>query len=603
MRFRFTLVFVLLMLAASCVKKSPDIDAEAQNLVRLVSILDQICHVEQRRNGADQSMDFYRNEHMDAYQENPGEPHVLLDYLDASDVVACRGALVQLICRTHPDYLNQNWPKIATKLTASDRIALLNGIRFMQDARPDRVVMALLSPDNEPEVREMAALILSKTDQQAASEQIVGLMKAEQDTEVLLNMLISLDMSKDSGFSQTMTELFEHPDPRVHRNIMMNWSMSDAPEKKQWLQRYKEEHPSREVQMTATSFLYSLEEKDKLDLNVSMTQIDTQQHDEAMGPELENAIKSRDVDRVRFVLMNGANPNGRNKEGKTPLMLATQTGITRNGPVMEELLAHGADVNVADDDGRTAIFHAAMAGSPAATRVLLQYGADTEKTDLNGQTPRDLAEMLEFDQVVAIFDKGAEAALEVHPLHRAAVEGDVATIVSLLEKGFMGPYVDKRNDAGKTPLMLAAQAGHMPVVEVLLARGALPGARDRNGMRAAILAVNEGHSRIFELLRDAEMKQAQALAIVDAVKNNDVAKAEQVLDEGASVHTRNAQGRSLLAEAVFNENMEMVKLLASRGADLSETTSNGHSLEDYCRRIGFNDMADLLAQYKADAEN
>jgi ankyrin repeat protein len=71
------------------------------------------------------------------------------------------------------------------------------------------------------------------------------------------------------------------------------------------------------------------------------------------------------------------------------------------------------------------------------------------------------------------------------PLCFAAAAGDFASARSLLDAG---ARVDAVNDAGYTPLMLAAECNHARVVRLLLERGADPQARTLRGETALDLA-------------------------------------------------------------------------------------------------------------------
>ena len=48
------------------------------------------------------------------------------------------------------------------------------------------------------------------------------------------------------------------------------------------------------------------------------------------------------------------------------------------------LLEEGADPNVQDADGRTALMHTCQDGSPELTRLLLSFQADTQLKDVKG---------------------------------------------------------------------------------------------------------------------------------------------------------------------------------------------------------------------------
>lgn len=83
-------------------------------------------------------------------------------------------------------------------------------------------------------------------------------------------------------------------------------------------------------------------------------------------------------------------------DGSTPLLLACRTSesklpeaITR----VELLLERGADANVADSLGLTALHVAASRGNLKVIEVLLNAGADPGAEDLEGNTPRQALEL------------------------------------------------------------------------------------------------------------------------------------------------------------------------------------------------------------------
>ncbi|KAJ6604558.1 ankyrin repeat-containing domain protein [Mycena vulgaris] len=84
-------------------------------------------------------------------------------------------------------------------------------------------------------------------------------------------------------------------------------------------------------------------------------------------------------------------------------------------------------------------------------------------------------------------------------LHGLVVSNNLPGLVSLLKED---PSVDlnKRDDFGYTPLHLAADRGHFPVVEFLLEKGADRTIKDEDGLSAAELARAAGHERIVQLL-------------------------------------------------------------------------------------------------------
>ena len=81
----------------------------------------------------------------------------------------------------------------------------------------------------------------------------------------------------------------------------------------------------------------------------------------------------------------------------------------------------------------------------------------------------------------------------------AARNGDVDETAAVLSMDNRLTRVT--DDAGRTPLHLAAQAGHRETVALLLHNNADPTARDRDGRTAAELAELAGHADVAVLLR------------------------------------------------------------------------------------------------------
>jgi ankyrin repeat protein len=84
----------------------------------------------------------------------------------------------------------------------------------------------------------------------------------------------------------------------------------------------------------------------------------------------------------------GANVDGLDKNGRTPLMEAAARGLAG---VAQALLKRGAAVNVKDGDGRTALLIAAAAGNRDVVEVLLKAGADKDAKDAFGKTAGEVA--------------------------------------------------------------------------------------------------------------------------------------------------------------------------------------------------------------------
>ncbi|RPD81921.1 ankyrin [Lentinus tigrinus ALCF2SS1-7] len=95
-------------------------------------------------------------------------------------------------------------------------------------------------------------------------------------------------------------------------------------------------------------------------------------------------------------------------------------------------------------------------------------------------------------------DKGSSSALS-----NLAVAGDVSVMLAYFH-GQPDADVNARDENGYTPLHLAADRGHLEVVDILLKRGANPEIKDPDEFTAKELAEIAGHTDIAALLSDTQ---------------------------------------------------------------------------------------------------
>lgn len=98
----------------------------------------------------------------------------------------------------------------------------------------------------------------------------------------------------------------------------------------------------------------------------------------------EAAGTPRGLPLVQMLLASGADPNYRSAQGSTPLIVAARFGQTA---VMAELLAHGAELERRDAEGRTALLLAARLGEYPSVALLAQHGASLAAVDRHGDGP------------------------------------------------------------------------------------------------------------------------------------------------------------------------------------------------------------------------
>jgi ankyrin repeat protein len=157
-------------------------------------------------------------------------------------------------------------------------------------------------------------------------------------------------------------------------------------------------------------------------------------------------LEMRDLPQVRAWLDAGLDPDFMADRIGSGLMFSAWFGDI---PMMELLVARGADVNKANALGESALMHAAWRGQLEAVKWLLAKGAR-----VNNEPMRWSA------------------------LHYAVFAGHWEVANHLLLRG---ADINARSTNGSSVLMMAVYEGHEPIVRRLLARGADPAIRNDRG--------------------------------------------------------------------------------------------------------------------------
>lgn len=173
-------------------------------------------------------------------------------------------------------------------------------------------------------------------------------------------------------------------------------------------------------------------------------------------PALFNQAALGNVEGIVMLLDNGADPNGSDKASHgRPLIAAVYGGhITATA----SLLQYGANVNVLDHHGMTALWWAMASDHFDIAELLLSSGAGTESVGSDGLTP----------------------------LLWAATEKNLAVLELLINHG---ANINAQNTSGKTALMQVASREHsVPVLRLLLDKGADVHMKDDSGLTALDMA-------------------------------------------------------------------------------------------------------------------
>ena len=238
---------------------------------------------------------------------------------------------------------------------------------------------------------------------------------------------------------------------------------------------------------------------------------------------------------------------------------------------VKALLSSGADVNIAQGDGSTALHWAAYNGELELVELLLDAGASVEaSTRIGSMTPLAMAARAGNAPIIgALLDAGANAAeaneIGTTVLMTAAASGNGDAVAVLIDKGADVNATDVTN--GQTALMFAASMNRAAAIGVLIEHGADPdvttnvsevSSPGRGGRGGSTLPVG-GLTALHFAARDGQ---------IDALR--------ELLAGGANVNIVSPANQTPpLTEAIINANLDIAKLLLDNGADLNAMNADG----------------------------
>lgn len=197
--------------------------------------------------------------------------------------------------------------------------------------------------------------------------------------------------------------------------------------------------------------------------------------------ELCNALIQYDPQKIRNLVTSGMIDGNYAHEdepsvpvslrGRMLLSIVADRGDTG---LVKLIIEKGADINVQDKYGHTALFDAAEEGHLDVVKMLLDAGAKIDLCGNSGTRPMHRAAMCShFEVVQLLLDRGADVNLATvdgyNPLHGATISGHKEIIKLLLKSG----ADQSMSINGITPLMIAQYCGHEDVIDILKQYGAV----------------------------------------------------------------------------------------------------------------------------------
>lgn len=313
---------------------------------------------------------------------------------------------------------------------------------------------------------------------------------------------------------------------------------------------------------------------------------------------LHLAIIQQNKDGVSLLLKHGADVSEIDYQLRTPLHLAcmkqskTTKIFTDNVPmsdgileprsdIIELLLDHDADIDAADEEGRTPLM---LACSDDALKSRQDRGDDFVSTEVHPDGNG-------FSAIEVLLERGANAMKRDHmgflPLHEACWnsssgrQSKVSVAKKLLD---CGSPVNAAGVRGGTPLHIACSSSDVETVEELLRQGADPRSQDYIGRSPLHIAVAKSTEQVVETLLSCPGTSVDTTDISEWTP----------LHMACNVHLKADQDKATALSVIR-------RLLAHGARAYTPRDRSGDSPVDVARSNGFKEALMLLAEDSCDA--
>lgn len=345
---------------------------------------------------------------------------------------------------------------------------------------------------------------------------------------------------------------------------------------------------------------------------------------------LYSACSNLNIKKAKDAILKGANVNGHDRIGWTPMMYAVNSQCSDSKKVMaiiEVMVENEADIHRLNYDDEHLLFMACKRCHIEVVDYLLKHGINVDQVDKKG---RKAIDMIPGKAILELMEgKATESVKEVSSLEDEILK---RSIIEACEKNQYNKADKLLTELGtanfevgtlarETPLIAACNYNFTPtrmkLLDVLVNKHGAdvnqaityddstnPNLRPDIGKTALMEAAKQKSWDVFKFLLDhgadihAKDDDGDTPFMYSLRVGKNLEKIKALIDLGADINQFNNHGHNSIYYATRFSDLDTVKFLLERGVDFMFKSKDGESAYDYAVKKNHTDKAMLFNVYR-----